>query len=68
MPTICSACGGTSGKCAQPLVPPTDCRRAKIREVLLANGYTIKEGQTDLKDYVYVAAEALLAAYESSAT
>lgn len=66
MPTICSACNGTSGKCAQPLAPPTDCRRAKIRDVLLANGFTIKDGQTDLKPYIYEAAEALLAAFEST--
>lgn len=32
-----------------------------IREVFLANGFTIKEGQSDLKPYVYAAARALLA-------
>lgn len=32
----------------------------KIREIFLANGFTVKEGQTDLKPYVYEAAEALL--------
>lgn len=67
MPTICSSCGGTSGKCVNPLVPPADCRRAKIREVLLSHGYTIKEGHDDLKPYVYDAAEALLAAFEPRA-
>lgn len=35
--------------------------RAQIRDVFLANGFTVKEGQTDLKQYVYDAAEALLA-------
>ncbi|AHC93977.1 Lar-like restriction alleviation protein [Achromobacter phage JWAlpha] len=34
-----------------------------IREVFLAHGFTVKEGQTDLKPYVYVAARALLAQY-----
>ncbi len=33
----------------------------QIREVFLANGFTIKDGQTDLKPYVYAAARALLA-------
>jgi hypothetical protein len=32
----------------------------QIREVFLRNGFTVKEGQTDLKDYVYDAAEELL--------
>jgi hypothetical protein len=34
--------------------------RAKIREIFMAHGFTVKEGQTDLKEYVYEAAEALL--------
>ena len=34
----------------------------KIREIFLANGFSIKEGQTDLKPYVYAAARALLEA------
>ncbi len=33
----------------------------QIRAVFLANGFTIKEGQTDLKPYVFQAARALLA-------
>ena len=32
----------------------------QIREILLANGFTIKSGETDLKPYVYAAARALL--------
>ena len=32
-----------------------------IREVFLANGFTIKDGHSDLKPYVYAAARALLA-------
>ena len=43
----------------QPAVRLTD---AQIREVFLANGFTIKDGQTDLKPYVYQAARALLSA------
>lgn len=34
--------------------------RDQIREVFMAHGFTIKEGQTDLKQYVYDAAYALL--------
>lgn len=34
----------------------------EIKEVFLANGFTVKEGQTDLKPYVYAAAKALLRA------
>ena len=34
----------------------------QIRQIFLAHGFTIKEGQTDLKQYVYDAAEALLKA------
>lgn len=33
----------------------------RIREIFMAHGFTIKEGQTDLKPYVYAAARALLA-------
>lgn len=33
----------------------------EIREVFLANGFTIKPGNTDLKPYVFSAARALLA-------
>ena len=36
-------------------------RRDQIREVFMAHGFTVKEGQTDLKQYVYDAAYALLA-------
>lgn len=32
---------------------------AKIREIFLAHGFTIKEGLTDLKPYVYAAARAI---------
>lgn len=32
----------------------------EIREVFLANGFTVKEDQPDLKDYVFTAAEKLL--------
>lgn len=36
--------------------------RSTIRDILLINGFTIKEGQTDLKPYVYEAVEELLLA------
>lgn len=42
--------------CPRELTLPKD----KVREILLRNGFTIKEGQTDLKDYVYMAAEELI--------
>lgn len=35
--------------------------KAQIREVFMSHGFTVKEGQTDLKQYVYDAAYALLA-------
>lgn len=38
---------------------PTD---AQIKAIFIANGFTIKEGNTDLKSYVYAAARALLSA------
>lgn len=60
MPTVCSSCGKTSGHCVTPLVPVPGCRRAQIRDVLLANGFTIKPGNDDLKPYVYAAVDAVL--------
>lgn len=45
---------------AEPVKGPTN---AQIREVFLANGFTIKPGQDDLKPYVYEAARDLLARY-----
>ena len=41
-------------------VPALD--RDRIREIFMAHGFTVKEGQTDLKQYVYDAADALLRA------
>ena len=41
-----------------PAREPLD--RETIRAVFMRNGFTIKEGQTDLKPYVYAAAEELL--------
>lgn len=43
-----------------PAQPPAVADRDAIRRVFMAHGFTIKEGQTDLKPYVYEAAEALL--------
>jgi len=34
----------------------------QIKRIMLDNGFTIKEGLTDLKPYVYAAARALIAA------
>lgn len=50
--------GELSAPAAGAVAGPT---REQIRDVFLANGFTVKEGQTDLKPYVYAAAEALLA-------
>jgi hypothetical protein len=36
--------------------------KEQIREIFLAHGFTIKDGQTDLKPYVFEAADALIAA------
>jgi len=41
--------------------------RARIREIFMAHGFTVKEGQTDLKQYVYDAAGALLRAARAPA-
>lgn len=40
--------------------PPAVADRDAIRRIFMAHGFTIKEGQTDLKPYVYEAAESLL--------
>lgn len=47
---------------AAPTQEAAPLTRDQIRDVFLAHGFTVKEGQTDLKEYVYAAAEALLAA------
>ena len=39
---------------------PSTVTRDQIRDVFMRNGFTVKEGQTDLKPYVYAAAEELL--------
>lgn len=46
-----------------PFKPITD---STIREIFLHNGFTIKEGQTDLKPYVYTAARELIATVHGS--
>lgn len=46
---------------APKAAPGESLTRDQIREVFMAHGFTIKEGQTDLKQYVYDAAHALLA-------
>lgn len=39
--------------------------RDQIRDIFLRNGFTIKDGQTDLKPYVYAAAVDLISEAES---
>lgn len=45
---------------APKAAPGESLTRDQIREVFMAHGFTVKEGQTDLKQYVYDAAHALL--------
>ena len=45
---------------------PSTVTRDQIRDVFMRNGFTIKEGQTDLKPYVYAAAEELLSIARAS--
>lgn len=45
-----------SHSCPRQLVIP----RERIKEVMLKHGYEVKEGHTDLKEYVYLAAEELI--------
>lgn len=42
----------------------TQLTQDEIRAVFMRNGFTIKDGQTDLKEYVYAAARELIAAHE----
>ena len=46
--------------------PVSEVERETIRAVFLRNGFTIKEGQTDLRPYVYAAAEELLSIARAS--
>jgi hypothetical protein len=46
----------------QPAAPAQELSDEQIRAIFLANGFTVKEGQSDLKPYVFAAARALLAA------
>ena len=41
--------------------------RARIRDIFMAHGFMVKDGQTDLKQYVYDAADALLSAARAPA-
>lgn len=45
---------------ADELSKPSLISKDQIRETLLSNGFTVKEGQDDLKPYVYEAVYALL--------
>lgn len=44
-----------------PATQPADVTDSMIREAFLTNGFTIKDGHSDLKPYVYAAARAILA-------
>ena len=61
-PDFCEFCGGND---ETPQEHCTDCTRPvpgkdRIREIFMSAGFTVKDGQTDLKQYVYDAAYALL--------
>jgi hypothetical protein len=43
-----------------PLVSQSFLTKDQIRDVFMENGFTIKDGLTDLKPYVYEAADALI--------
>lgn len=63
---VIGAAGGEDALDAAPQQPVPAVQgdaltREQIRDVFLANGFTIKEGLTDLRPYVYDAAYALLA-------
>ena len=45
---------------------PSEVTDSMIREAFLANGFTIKDGHSDLKPYVYAAARAILALQASA--
>lgn len=45
-----------SYSCPRQLVIP----RERIKEIMLKHGYEVKEGHSDLKEYVYLAAEELI--------
>lgn len=64
---------GIGGYCDDCPAPQADSQpapvldRDRIREIFMAHGFTVKEGQTDLKQYVYDAADALLRAARAPA-
>jgi hypothetical protein len=53
------------GACRQAMLRPVT--RSAIREVFLSHGFRIHDGMSDLKEYVYQAAEALLTVSDSRA-
>lgn len=44
----------------ESVTPPDILNKDRIREIFMEHGFIVKEGQTDLKEYVYDAADALL--------
>ena len=51
-----------AGQAVAPATQPAVLSRGVIRDIFMAHGFTVKEGQTDLKEYVYAAAYSLFAA------
>lgn len=59
---LCPVCGGNAYRNEHSVTEQrVAVNRSVIRDVFLRNGFTIKEGHSDLKPYVYAAAEELLA-------
>lgn len=52
---------------APPAPVSVNITRDQIRDIFMRNGFTIKDGQTDLKDYVYAAADELVSLLKTQA-
>lgn len=52
---------------APPAPVSVNITRDQIRDIFMSNGFTIKDGQTDLKDYVYAAADELVSLLKTQA-
>lgn len=53
---------------APPATVSVNIPRDQIRDIFMKNGFTIKEGQADLKDYVYAAADDLISLVKTPAS
>nr|WP_233423431.1 hypothetical protein [Enterobacter asburiae] len=58
---------GTKFYTAPPAPVSVNITRDQIRDIFMRNGFTIKDGQTDLKDYVYAAADELVSLLKTQA-